>query len=133
MGRTAAYGPSRRSFDGGYRGIPAIVPAGTADYLTIYTIAAIHSVWVNFSSLEFLASAIEGTAAMTASPRGQSTAGTISPGSTPTDALGSFTPRTSFGFSAAADVHEFRPDEDDPYQSFAAELVADVCFAEDPH
>lgn len=39
----------------------------------------------------------------------------ISPGSIPTDALGSFTPRTYFGFSAAAD--EFRTDEDDPKEA----------------
>jgi hypothetical protein len=38
----------------------------------------------------------------------------ISPGSIPADALGSFKPRTCFGFSAAADVHEIRTDEDDP-------------------
>jgi hypothetical protein len=38
----------------------------------------------------------------------------ISLESIPTNALGSFTPRTSFGFSAAADVHEFFTDENDP-------------------
>ena len=46
----------------------------------------------------------------------------ISPGSIPTDALGSFTPRT-FGFSAAADVHEFRTDEDDPKEKHPGERL----------
>ena len=33
--RDSADGPPRRSFDGGYRGIPAIVRAGSDNYLTI--------------------------------------------------------------------------------------------------
>jgi hypothetical protein len=85
----------------------------TGNYEPTYTKAAVRSVWVNSSSLEFLASAIEGTAAMTASPPQSEHCRDDFNWIHTHRRTWKLQLRTSFSFSPTADVHEFRTDEDD--------------------